>query len=223
MAAARALFVHGAGAGAWEWQIWRRVFEARDVCCASVELEPSPAGLAATRYQDYLASVIRAADVFAPQLLVGASLGGLLAAEAAATYQPERLVLLAPIPPSGLSGDLRGPLIRWANDPQLSRTRKALPDADSAACAYAHARWRDESAQVLREAYAGRSFHLSGSPALIVAAEADTEIPLESLVAWAHRDSADLWRERTASHAGLVLGGDAARLAERVLLWAGIA
>ncbi|MBY4597759.1 alpha/beta fold hydrolase, partial [bacterium BD-1] len=79
-----AVFVHGAGGGGWEWAAWRRVFAAAGWNALAPDLWPAPAGLAATSLADYAVQVrgwLAAAP--RPRVLVGASLGGLLAAMAA--------------------------------------------------------------------------------------------------------------------------------------------
>ena len=48
-----ALLIHGAGAGGWEWNLWREVFAARGIDSRAPDLQPSPAGLEATTLEDY--------------------------------------------------------------------------------------------------------------------------------------------------------------------------
>ena len=111
-----ALFLHGAGAWGGQWAIWRRMFEAEGWRVASPDLQPAIAGIAATRFADYRAQAAQAAAVMDPGfVLVGASLGGLLAmtlasdAAAASTGSalpdgpppaPAALVLVNPLPPA---------------------------------------------------------------------------------------------------------------------------
>src|SRR6185437_6554618 len=82
------VFVHGAGGGGWEWNVWRRVFAANGWHCRAPDLQPAPAGLAATRLCDYVDQVVAAANAAGPPspqtVLTGASLGGLLALAASA-------------------------------------------------------------------------------------------------------------------------------------------
>ena len=47
-----AVFVHGAGAGGWEWIVWQRVFAAHGWSVLAPDLRPCAAGLAATRFDD---------------------------------------------------------------------------------------------------------------------------------------------------------------------------
>ena len=79
-----ALFVHGAGGGGWEWNVWRGVFEAAGFHVEAPDLMPARSDVTATRLQDYQAQVRAAlAALPRPRVLVGASLGGLLALNAA--------------------------------------------------------------------------------------------------------------------------------------------
>jgi len=123
-----ALFVHGAGGGAWEWNVWARVFAAEGFEVHALDLQPTAAGLAATRLADYSGQVrarievirrqaVVGADMAATGLpvqtpvavmpaptnaslfvLIGASLGGLLALMNA--EHADALVLINPVPPN---------------------------------------------------------------------------------------------------------------------------
>ena len=174
------LLIHGAGAGGWEWGIWQRAFAAENLATMALDLMPASAGLAHTRYEDYLLQVQQAIAQHQPSVVIAASLGGLLAAEALSMHaSPAKLVLLGPAgerrsskPPQSpntsskinrqhtviLNAAPSNTIKRWANDPQLARTARALPDADAASIWFAHSSWRDESAIVLAQALAGRHF-----------------------------------------------------------------
>ena len=226
--------VHGAGGGAWEWLIWQRVFEAAGTQTHALHLVPNGA-LAATHYTHYLAQVQSQIASFQPGVLIGASLGGLLAAEAASyalrsnsaeqpsgqTCSIRALVLAAPMLKFGVSGtEIALPVKRWAHASELAKTARALPDADSAAIAFAHARWRDESASVLNSAYAGRNFTHAKLATLMLIAENDRDVPNAGLRAWANAEQMDVQCVRGASHAGLLLGRSAALTAELAHRWA---
>jgi len=227
MVAVRALMVHGAGGGAWEWLIWQRVFAAAEAQTHAFDLMPNGA-LDATNYAHYLAQVRSQIEHYQPTVLIGASLGGLLAAEASGLEQSIRLissvralVLVSPMLKSGVSGiEISLPRKRWAHDTELSNTARALPDADCAAIAFAHARWRDESASVLNTAYAGRDFAASSLATLMLIAECDQNISAAGLRTWAGVEEMDVQCVRGASHAGLLLGKCAASTAELALSWA---
>ena len=157
--------------------------------------------------------------------MIGASLGGLLAAEAAAdavrSSSVRALIFAAPMLKSGLNDTrLVLPVKRWAHATELAKTARALPDADTAAIAFAHARWRDESASVLNSAYAGRDFSSPKIATLMLIAENDRDVSNVGLRAWADCAQMDVQTVRGASHAGLLLGRSAASTAELVHRWA---
>src|SRR5215468_7722000 len=96
------VFVHGAGGGGWEWAIWQRVFAARAWSVLAPDLLPAAAGIAATRLDDYVSQVNAWCAVTShPTMLIGASLGGLLALRAASA-RTAALVLVNPIAPAGI-------------------------------------------------------------------------------------------------------------------------
>ena len=219
--------VHGAGGGAWEWLIWQRVFSAAGIHTHAFDLMPNGL-LEKTHYADYLTQVRRQIAEFEPSVLIGVSLGGLLAAEALVgeqiTNQASKvraLILAAPMLKAGVAGTVVAvPIKRWAHAPELSKTARALPDADSASIAFAHQRWRDESASVLNSAYAGRDFPVTKRGALVLIAEHDRDVPEAGLRTWAYSEQMDVQVVRGASHAGLLLGRSAAATAELALRWA---
>jgi pimeloyl-ACP methyl ester carboxylesterase len=228
------LLIHGAGAGAWEWGIWQRAFAAERLSAFAMNLHASSAGLMHTRYEDYLQQVGAAIARHQPNVVIGASLGGLLAAEALSEHSSSaKLVLLAPpgkrirIEPllqsqkahSQTAAPQPKPIKRWANDPQLCRTAHALPDADAASVYFAHSRWRDESAFVLAQAIAGRPFGWRARRSLMIAAEDDVDVDNQNLRQWARAAGMEYWLIPDASHAGLLLGQRAGGLAQKVIRW----
>src|SRR5262249_28078861 len=146
------------------------------------DLLPAPRGLAATRIDDYLEQVIAwCAPPRGATVLVGASLGGLLALLAAAPVAPAALVLVNPLPPAGIAP--RPPprddpdVVPWGSARSLAGTVRAMPDADAAARLFAWRRWRDESGAVLRAALAGVAAPPPRCPLLVVASEQDRAVP----------------------------------------------
>lgn len=222
----RALCVHGAGAGGWEWQAWRRVFEAHGIDVSTPDLVAAEAGLAATRVADYrnqVAAHARASVASsAPLALIGASLGGLLALSVAAEVGAAALVLVNALPPAGIVAMpvvAHTAIVPWGSRRSLASTRRALPDADDATALHAFRRWRDESGTVLDEARAGIAVDRPSCPVLVLSSEHDDEVPPLASRALAVRLGADFESLRGASHVGPLLGVGAAATAARVVAW----
>ncbi len=216
------LLLHGAGGGAWDWNIWRGVLQARDVEVAAPDLQPASAGLEATAWADYLLQARQALHALPrPRAAIGASLGGLLAAAIAA--DADALVLVNPLPPSPwherVPQRVRDGLIPWRREARLSTTLRALPDADPAAVLYAFRRWRDESGSVLREAAAGLVVAKPHCPVLCIASEDDEDVPATATAALAEAWQAELIRMESTSHVGALLGRGAANAALRTAAW----
>lgn len=218
---AELVMVHGAGGGGWEWLSWRRLAVARGWPVRAPDLQPGPQGLAATGFHDYLGQVA----AWRPEgrdVLVGASLGGLLALAAAAARPPRALVLVCPLPPAPWSARLPDPapvdaVRRWSRSADLAATRAAIPDADPATALLAARRWRDESGRALRQA---RDLHPAGPdcPVLVIAASGDREVPPALLASWAHEVGFDLLGV-PGSHVGPLLGSGADAVARLALDW----
>lgn len=223
-----ALMVHGAGGGAWEWRVWQRVFSAQGVSAQALTLEPYPGdsvenGFARTTYAHYLQQLTRAQLHYGANVLIGASLGGLLVAELAAQaeFAPSisALVLVAPVPRTGIQ---KAPPVepkRWAASADLANSLRALPDADAAAACYAHHQWRDESHLALGAAYAGRDFIEHQAPSLVLLAQYDNDLSNAALQQWANTSGKAVMQIPGASHAGLLLGRHASKAAELALQW----
>jgi len=217
-----ALLVHGAGGGGWEWNVWRGVFEAAGFRVAAPDLMPAPAGLVATRFADYQAQVHAAlAALPRPRVLVGASLGGLLALSAA--ERADAMVLVNPLPPApwhaGLPARDWPDMVPWQRDARLSGTRRALPDADDATTLHAFRHWRDESGAVLREAHGGVAAERPACPVLCVVSRHDEDVPPAGTLAMAGAWGADVLQTLSGSHVGPLLGREAAGIALQAVEW----
>jgi thioesterase domain-containing protein len=222
--AATVVCVHGAGGGGWEWAIWARVFAVRGFAVIAPDLKPSVAGIEKTSFADYRDQVLewcRGAGEGA--VLAGASLGGLLALAAAHAARPAALILVNPLPPSGVLArpvhERWPPLVPWARSRSLASTQRAMPDADDAARLFAHRRWRDESGAVLNEARDGIAVDPPRCPTLLFASEGDADIPAAAGRALAVRFSADFRSIPGASHVGPLLGRTAAAIAAEASDW----
>lgn len=213
----RAVFVHGAGGGGWEWNVWRGVFAAHGIDAVAPDLQPAPDGVAATTFDDYAMQVRSAlAALPRPRTLVGASLGGLLAL--ACADDADALVLVNPIPPAQWARDW-GDVVPWRTNARLASTRRALPDVDDATALYAMRRWRDESGAVLRQAHAGVDLPRPACPVLCIVSAQDDDVPPELPVAMAQAWGASLLRTASPSHVGPLLGRDAAQVAGQAAQW----
>lgn len=104
------IMVHGAFCGGWAFEAFRAPFEAAGHTVLTPDLrghglrQPSSAvvGLSMSDYAADIAALVRAQAE--PPVLVGHSLGGLVAMMAAAKAPVAALVLLAPSPPWGVAG-----------------------------------------------------------------------------------------------------------------------
>ncbi len=111
------IFAHGAFCGGWAFERFRQPFEARGCAClapdmrghAAGEAHGATAGLSMSDYAGDLAALI--AGQAEPPILIGHSLGGLVAQMAAARAPVRALVLLAPSAPWGVPGGSLGEAI----------------------------------------------------------------------------------------------------------------
>ena len=102
-----AIMVHGAFCGGWAFDAFRQPFEAAGYDCLTPDLRghtpgQSAAGASMADYAKDIAALIEAQAT--PPVLVGHSLGGLVAQMAAARAPVAALVLLAPSAPWGIAG-----------------------------------------------------------------------------------------------------------------------
>lgn len=222
------LCLHGAGAGGWEWNQWSRVIAAHGLAAVTPDLQPAANGLAQTRFGDYRAQVIECARQHAQAegaavALAGASLGGLLALSVAREVGAVAVVLINPVPPAGIVAKPLGKpypaILHWGQQRSIASTRRAMPDADDAACLYAFRRWRDESGLVLEQARLGIAVEFPRCPVLVLASQNDDDVPVAVSRALATRCSGDFELLPDSSHVGPLLGIDAARIAGRAMDW----
>jgi pimeloyl-ACP methyl ester carboxylesterase len=221
--ACNALLIHGAGGGAWEWSLWRGVLEAHAIAVHALQLQPAAVELAAITLQDYRTQVREALQALPhPRVLIGASLGGLLAAMCA--DQVDALVLVNPLPPAPWHRQLprrdwSGEVVPWQRNARLASTRDALGDTDDAGAVFAFRHWRDESGRVLREANAGIEVEKPVCPALLIASAQDQDVPPEIIRAMAGQWQVELLETLAASHVGPLLGREAPDIARQAVAW----
>jgi pimeloyl-ACP methyl ester carboxylesterase len=164
------VMVHGAFCGGWAFEHFRTPFEAAGFHVATPDLrghgpgDPASA-VVGVSMTDYAADIARLCAEFPePPVLLGHSMGGLVAQLAARKARIRALVLLAPSPPWGVAGSsleeaatafgvqMMGPFSSGALQPEKSLMRAysldRMPRADQDA---AVARLGPESAMAVRE------------------------------------------------------------------------
>lgn len=217
------LGVHGAGGGGWEWDLWRPLFAAAGWSLQSPDLQPAAGGLEATGFTDCLQQLRAHPAALPGSVLLGASLGGLLALALAAELRPAALVLVNPLPPLPEAGALPPrppypPRIAWSTHTRYASTSQALRGADIGTVLAAHRRWRDESGALLNAASAGMALPDPAVPLLVLASEQDEDVPVALSAALALRLRGSLLR-LPGGHLDPLLGRDAAQAAEQVVGW----
>jgi pimeloyl-ACP methyl ester carboxylesterase len=104
------LFVHGIHAGAWMFERWIPWFEARGYVARAIDLRghgaaPLPSGtrLGAVRFRDYVDDAAEAAAGLGRPVVVGHSMGGLVAQALAERDAVAAAVLVSSAPPRGIT------------------------------------------------------------------------------------------------------------------------
>lgn len=215
---AAALMLHGAGGGGWEWGIWSGIWSQAGYRVIAPDLLPAPGGLEMTTLDDYVTQVSARIRSLDRPVVIGASLGAVLALAAAKNTETDRLILVNPAIPGAVgqaAPAARNPIKRWANRPAIG-TLQDLPDGDYYAACYATARWRDESAAVLA-ALQDVELMPPTVPTLVLWGRAHTTANVPQARAFADRLGADFLAIEGATHLGLLLGRHAARAASIAL------
>jgi pimeloyl-ACP methyl ester carboxylesterase len=217
------VMIHGAGGGGWEYDCWRAVFERSGWKVIAPDLAPTAEGLAATTFADYVQQIYRVVPREHHRLLlIGASLGGILALKVAESLRPDAILLMNSVAPAGVDASREiktyPSIIRWANGP-LKATYDALPDGDEPTILWAHSRWRDESGAVLNEVASGISVEKPPCPTLVILGEQDRDVPMETGLAIARWTGADVHLYAATSHVGPLLGRRARDIANLALRW----
>lgn len=216
------LCIHGAGGGGWEYALWQPLFTAAGYTMLANDLQPVADGLAATTFADYVEQVKGWLPGEGRIILVGASMGGILALKVAEQINPAALVLVNSVPPAGVgaarAGKERPAVVQWANGP-LEETRTALFDSDEATIQWAWPQWRDEAGAVLNQIANGIAVQPPPCPTLVVLSEQDTDIPYQTGLALAAWAKADVTLYHGMSHVGPLLSRRATTVAQMVLTW----
>lgn len=117
------LFVHGAFAGAWVWEphflpyFAERGFQAHALSLRGHGLSHSGGEILCARLSDYVDDVAEVASTLdAPPIIIGHSMGGMVAQHFVRSHPAAGLVLLSSAPPHGLMGCWLNMLL---NHPQL--------------------------------------------------------------------------------------------------------
>ncbi len=211
------LFLHGAGGGAWEWNIWMRVFRAHGFDVHAPDLQPLTSGLANTSLEDYRRQVHKLLQVMhSPKIIVGASLGGLLALMN--SDLADAMVLINPMPPAPWHSRMPATenysaIIPWRVNANLSGTRRTLFDCDEMTCLYAFRHWRDESGAAINAARSGVEVAPPNCSVLVMASEQDTAVPFSLSQHLADHLNASFIKLPATSHVGPLLGKTAAKCA----------
>jgi pimeloyl-ACP methyl ester carboxylesterase len=184
------VLVHGAGSGPWVFDGWASLLPGADVVAPDLQegLDPGSASMA-----DYAGKVASAAEGLPrPLVLIGWSMGGLVAMMAAADVAPDAIVLVEPSPPAETQG---------AN-PDPPRSPETFDPEDAYGPFPAGIRMRLESSLARSERKRGISVASLPCPALVVFGR---EFPEERGRAIAPRYGCSSLQFDYLDHWGLVL------------------
>ncbi len=216
------VMIHGAGGGGWEYDQWRPVFEKSGYRVVARDLVPAKGGLAGTQFRDYVDQVISWSPKKGKVILVGASMGGVIALKAAEKIKPHAIVLVNSVPPYGVfQMPFREPVpdvMRWANGP-LKDTVDSMPDSDRKTILWAWRRWRDESGAVMNQMFTGVIVDKPRCPSLIVLGEKDTDVPHEAGLALAAWCGGEVKSYKGVSHVGPLMSRRAKEVARDIVGW----
>ncbi len=219
------VMVHGAGGGGWEWDLWKPVFESAGWQVIARDLKPVKAGIAHTTFNDYVRQVIAwcSAARAKPVVLIGASMGGILALKAAEKVRPAAVVLVNSVPPAGIGWQPptrppSPPVVEWSKG-TLKETRDAMPDSTDGVIRRAFKLWRDESGAVMNEIRSGVNVSVPACPILVVLGKRDTDVSPSSGREIARAYRADILEFAGMSHVGPLLGKRAKEVASLTRAW----
>jgi len=218
------VLVHGAGGGGWEWRLWQRIFVAGGWTVAAPDLQPGEMGIAATTVNDYVTQIQKWLDTEdLPPFVVGASMGGILAALAVEQVNVAGLVLVNSLPPCSVTGWPLAPMhfpavISWPAA-RVQESLRELPDYYPNFDELFPETWRAESGAVMNALYRGVAVTTPEVPCLVVCGELDEDVPPPLAESLARVFDADFLRLAGTSHLGILLGYRAQLAAAMVLEW----
>lgn len=219
---ATVVMIHGAGGGGWEYDRWKPVFEKAGYRVVARDLMPAVGGLKQTRFEDYLRQVQMWRPTSGKVILVGASMGGLLALKSAEQEAPFAMVLVNSATPAGVGAKRKGPsappVVKWANGP-LKDTEISMPDSDRKTILWAWKKWRDESGAVLNEMRKGIAVTRPKCPTLVIIGKSDTDIPPATSLQLAEWANAEVFKYAGMSHVGPLMGTRSDEVAGDIIGW----
>lgn len=213
-----AIMIHGAGGGGWEYDKWRPVFTRAGYEVVAKDLVPVKGGYAETRLGDYVRQVVSWCPKDRPVVLIGASMGGMLAQLASSHVKTKAVVLVNSTSPLRKRKRNLPPVVKWANGP-LKDTRDSMPDSDEKTILWAWKKWRDESGAVMKALAAGPQVPAFRAPVLVVIGQKDTDIPPAESRRLAAHYRADVLEYQGMSHVGPLLSTRAEEVAQSVVTW----
>jgi pimeloyl-ACP methyl ester carboxylesterase len=220
-----AVMIHGAGGGGWEYTVWQKLFEEAGYEVLAFDLVPSEGGYQHTSYPDYVKQVESwVVPGTRPKVVIGASLGGILALSVERTLKPERLILInSALPKPFIEKQALPPppeIIRWANGP-IKDTEDSMPDSDRQTIEFAWKRWRDESGRVIYAIRRGISVPKPKAKTLVIISENDDTVPAAKSQQLAKWLKGDVHFYKGMSHVGPLLARGAPTVAKKALEWLG--
>lgn len=208
----RLLFLHGAGGGPWQWEQWLRVFSPHDCRVPDIRVTDKPTP--AVTLADYADLVRRECEQFRPQAIIGASMGGWLAARHARLT--DALILVNAVPLQGHGKLVAAAVKRWT---LASIAGTLAADISYGVACRATSLWRDESGAVLNGLVEGGAHKPPRVPTLVLAGERDEEVPLDVQRSYAAQLGADFRTVHGATHLGPIMGKSAGKAAAAALRW----
>ncbi len=216
----RAIFVHGAGGGGWQWQIWARVLATHGLTPVLLTLKQRK-DVGSTRladYRDQLQALIVGA--YSNCVVIGASMGGALALDVPGGDQlAARIAINPPLDTNILSQKYsqKSGIKPWSKG--LTRSTWQSLQSDFFSRQYAHARWRDESNAVLYDLAHWQLDSRPDQPSLILHGANDSGCPMNAVQDLQMRFFCDALLVPEAGHLEPVLGAQALVCARRVAGW----